>query len=118
MSDSALPSPRSKTAALLAQRASNRGKKAFVLPKDDYTSVWLSSSVIAPESKRIARESEHSDSGRYSSDDNQGSNTSILITDGATTSIQTPGGASTALPNGYLMQQASTSSDKDSPRYL
>ena len=120
------PSPRPASQLFAAMHRSSKGKKPFHLPKDDYTSIRLSSNIIAPESKRniSKRDSEQSDSGRYSSDDNNldslngggpgGSSLqeAYLITDGRTTSLQ----------DGYLVQHVrptpvlSKSSSVDNPR--
>ena len=113
------PSPRPASMLFGAHRQS-KGKKPFNLPKDEYTSIRMSTSIIAPESKRNKRDSEQSDSGRYSSDDNhesingQGSSLqeAYLITEGRTTSLK----------DGYLVQHVSPtpklikSSSVDNPR--
>ena len=113
------PSPRPASMLFGAHRVS-KGKKPFNLPKDEYTSIRMASSIIAPESKRNKRDSEQSDSGRYSSDENhdsyngQGSSLqeAYFITDGRTTSLQ----------DGYLVQHVhpmpklSKSSSVDNPR--
>ena len=104
------PGPRPASILFGAHRAS-KGKKPFNLPKDEYTSIRMSTGAIAPESKRNKRDSEQSDSGRYSSDDNhdssnggQGSSLqeAYLITEGRTTSLE----------GGYLVQHVNPTAPK------